>query len=193
MVPDPKSSPELRPAPAAGDLSPIKRWALNAFLIFHLVAITCWAMPITTPLTAALKDTFRPYLVWSGLFQSWDMFSPSPKTINSYVEATVTYANGNVRVWSFPRMERLSLTDRYMKERYRKFVEVLKEDMYSAMWPDVARHVARLNNNGSAPISSVVLVRYWSDIVPRADGKYTPSPWNGYRFFAYAVRPEDLQ
>jgi hypothetical protein len=186
------SSPASRPAPAAGDLSPMRRWALNGFLVFHLVAITCWAMPITTPLNAALNEAFRPYLVWTGLFQSWDMFSPSPKTINSYVEATVTYADGKVRIWSFPRMEQLNLTDRYMKERYRKFAEVLKEDMYSAMWPDVARHVALLNNNGSAPVTSVSLVRYWSDIVPRADGEYTPSPWNGYRFFSYAVRPEDL-
>lgn len=194
MIPDQTSSPGLRSTPGPDELSPKKRVALNAFLIFHLVAITFWAMPITTPLTAAFKEIVRPYLVWSGLFQSWDMFGPSPKSINSYVDAVVTHADGRVTTWSFPRMEQLSLTDRYLKERYRKFVENVKEDMYSAMWPDVALHVARLNNgSGGSRVTGVFLVRHWSNIVLRPDGQYTPAPWNSYRFFAYPVNAEALR
>ncbi len=169
-----------------------KRVLINIFLIFNLVAITCWAVPLTIPLTAVFKQTFRPYLAWSGLFQTWDMFSPSPKSINSYVEAIIVYQDGNTRKWSFPRMEQLSLIDRYFKERYRKFVENLKEDTNSALWPDTARFIARLNNNRAVPVKSVSLVRYWSDIVPRADGEYQPSPWRAYIFYTYTVNPRDL-
>lgn len=90
-------------------------------------------------------------------------------------------------------MEQLSLTQRYYKERYRKFAENLKEDANVALWSDAARHIARLNNDGSSSPAIVVLVRYWSDIVPRSDGSYHPEPWHAQIFYEYNVRPEDLK
>lgn len=135
---------------------------------------------------------FRPYLVWSGLFQSWDMFSPSPKTINSFVDAVIVYQDGSSKVWSFPRMEQLSLTDRYLKERYRKFVEVVKEDTMAPLWPDVARFLARRNNAPGDPVKTVQLVRHWSDIVALPGGSFGSTPWRAYPFFLYTVKPGDL-
>ena len=148
---------------------------------------------MTSPLVLAGRSFIRPYFLWAGLFQSWDTFSPSPKAINSYVEAIVLYQDGHTKIWAFPRMERLSLTQRYFKERYRKFVENLKEDTNSALWPDAARFIARLNNNGPSPVIKIFLVRYWSNIVPRADDPYTPGPWDAHVFYAYVVEPQDLK
>jgi len=51
----------------------LKKWqyiAINAFLIFHTLAICCWCMPFGSPFVAACRETLRPYFVWSGLFQS---------------------------------------------------------------------------------------------------------------------------
>ena len=169
-----------------------KRFLINAFILFHIAAITCWCVPIATPLTGPVKELVRPYLVWSGLFQSWDMFSPSPRNVNSHVEAIVLYKDGNTRNWSFPRMERLSLTGRYIKERYRKFAEVLQEDRYSALWPDAAKFIARLNNNRSVPVRMVFLVRYWSNIVPQPFGAYDPAPPDAHVFYALEIQPKDL-
>ena len=200
MVRKSKASSNLRSTPAGAQiqdprvdcLALAKRVAINTFLSFHILAIACWCLPVTTPLTMAFRDLLRPYFVWSGLFQSWDMFSPSPKSINSYVEAIVLYKDGNTRIWAFPRMERLSLTSRYFKERYRKFVENFKEDKFALLWPDAARFIARLNNNGPNPVKMVLLVRHWSNIVPRMDGTKTPEPWDAHVFYGYMVRPEDL-
>lgn len=200
MTPDFKASSKLQSSPPAApqreavDLPPRgKRILISIFLLFHLVAITVWAMPISTPLTSAVKEEVRPYLVWSGLFQSWDLFSPSPKSINSFVDAVVVFKDGSSKIWTFPRMEQLSLTDRYMKERYRKFVEVLKEDSMSPLWPDAARFVARLNNDPHDPVQTVQLVRHWSEIVPARDGQFVGTPWRAYPFFSYTVKPEDLK
>jgi hypothetical protein len=197
MVRKAKHSPGSRSRPGTptrgGRLTRAKRVLISAFLIFHIVAITCWCVPVNTPLTALSKELLRPYFVWSGLFQSWDMFSPSPKKINSYLEAIVLYKDGNTRIWPFPRMEHLSLTDRYFQERYRKFAEVLSDDKYAPLWPDAARFIARMNNNRSVPVKMVMLVRYWSDIVPRSGGPDRPSVRDTNVFYGYSVQPGDLK
>ena len=112
---------------------------ISAFLLFHILAITAWCIPLETPLIAELKGFIRPYMFWSGLFQGWDMFAPSPRSVNAYVEAAVIFKDGRIHNWKFPRMEQLGLTERYYRERYRKFVENLQVDSNSALWPDAAR------------------------------------------------------
>jgi len=167
--------------------------AINVFLIFHILSVACWCIPLANPLVAAGRNFVRPYLLWSGLFQSWDMFSPSPKSINSYVEAIILYKDGSTQNWAFPRMDRLSLTQRHFKERYRKFVENLKEDTNSALWPDAARFLARANNRAPSSVRMVFLIRYWSNIVPRNDGEYTPAAWDSHVFYGYTVEADDLK
>jgi hypothetical protein len=169
----------------------IQRLAINAFLIVHIVAITCWAIPLENPMTALCRNAVRPYFLWAGLFQSWDMFSPSPKSINLYVDAIVLYDDGNTRNWVFPRMDLLNLRDRYVQERYRKFVENLNGNV--ALWPDAARFIARMNNNRPIPVNMVFLVRHWSNIVFSPDGSYAPTPWDERIFYAYRPSAWELQ
>ena len=171
----------------------LKYFAINLFLLFHIVAISCWALPFNNPLIVSARNLVRPYLIWSGLFQSWDMFSPEPKRVNSYLEAIVIYQDGSSGLWSFPRMELLGFNERYTKERYRKFEENLQNDQYSGLWPDAARYVARANNNKSSPPKTIMLVVRWSDIIPRSDDAYDRGPWNSNIFFTYEVQPEDLK
>ena len=198
----PKSAPASRskqtppPPPPAARPSKLKYLAINAFIIFHLVAILFWSIPLNTPLNAAAKTLLRPYLVSSGLFQSWDMFGPNAKSANIYLEAVVIYKDGTTSLYSFPRMEMLSYSERYAKERYRKYEETLPNDTYAALWPDAARHIARLNNdkNHANPPTKVLLVVRWSDIImPTATRDYDRGPWDSHVFYSYDVTPEDLQ
>jgi hypothetical protein len=167
--------------------------AINTFLILHIVAIACWCLPIDGPVVALCNDWARPYFRWSGLFQSWNMFSPVPKSANTYVEATVIKQDGSRATWTFPRMEQLSLTQRVFKERYRKFAEDLARDQNDALLPDVACHIARLNSAPSNPAKTVILVQKWSFIVPRPNGSYIPEPWDQHVLYGYGVKPEDLK
>jgi hypothetical protein len=170
----------------------VGRAVINAFLIFHILGVTCWSIPLTNPLLTASRNLIRPYFLWAGLFQAWDMFSPTPRSINSYVEAIVLYKDGSTRNWAFPRMDHLSLTERYFKERYRKYVDSLGEDTNSALWPDAARRIARLNNDGPSAEAMVFLVRYSSAIVPQS-GSNIPAAWDTQVFYAYTVEPEDVK
>jgi hypothetical protein len=176
-----------------GMLQRVKYVAINAFLIFHLIATPCWCIPNTSPLIPICKNLVRPYFVWSGLFQSWDMFAPNPKSANSYMEAIILYKDRSSQLWSFPRMENLSLTQRYIKERYRKYEDNLQNNDNSELWPDAARRVARLNSDAANPAQSVLLVVRWSDIIPRTDGSYDRGPWDVNVFYSYPVKPEDLK
>jgi hypothetical protein len=190
-IPDSKANRNL---PAQSQrLQKVKRIAINAFIIFHLIAIVCWSLPVNNSLIHFVKESVRPYLVWSGLFQSWDMFSPDPKSVNSYLEAVVIYTDGTSQLWSFPRMELLGAKDRYFKERYRKYEENLQNNNYPDLWPDAARYIARLNSDSTHRVQKVLLVVRWSDIIPRSDNTYDRGPWDVNVFYTYTVKPEDLQ
>jgi hypothetical protein len=186
------------PIPRRKGWARIRYLAINVFLVAHLVAITCWAVPFSNPLIAMCRDLVRPYFQWAGLFQSWDMFSPVPKLANSYMEALVIYEDGNTRNWKFPRMELLNWKDRYSKERYRKFVEILQDEKNAAYWPDAARFIARVNNDRPVHVKMVLLIRYWSAINPRpagaaVNGSYKPAPWDEHVFYALPITPGDLE
>ena len=169
--------------------------AISAFLLFHLFAITCWCIPLNSLLIPKCKQLVGPYVIWSGLFQAWDMFAPNPSKLNIYIEAEVTFLNGQKSVWKFPKMHELGYTERYFKERFRKFsTEYLLADTNAGMWPDAARYVARVNSSDSNPAVCVRLIRHWSEVgLPETDGSYKPRPWFEYGFFTYRVKPADLR
>src|SRR6185312_14829620 len=109
----------------ASETRSILRDAISIFILFNLIAIICWAVPFNFSLTRDIKNLVRPYMLWTGLFQSWDTFAPNPKSTNSYLEAIAITQSHQQKFWVFPRMEQLSFGERYRKERYRKFAEVL--------------------------------------------------------------------
>jgi hypothetical protein len=178
---------------AANSESPsFLRSAISAFILFHLIAITCWAAPTDFWLVAGIRGLVRPYMRWSGLFQSWDTFAPNPPTANSYVKALVVTRNHHIHVWAFPRMEELSYSERYRKERYRKFAEVMLQPNNAAMIPDIAKHIARSFNSETDPPERVLLVQYQTDITPGADKTREPTP-KPFVFYDDYVQPEDLK
>ena len=157
-----------------------------------ILAIACWCLPIDRPLVTFLNDQTRSYFRWSGLFQGWNMFSPLPKSANTYVEATIVRQDGTKTTW-ISSDEQLSFTQRLFKERYRKFGEHLAREENHGLLPDVARHIARLNSTPSNPAKTVILIQKWSFIVPRPDGSFVPEPWDQHVLLGYGVKPEDLK
>jgi hypothetical protein len=166
--------------------------AVNIFILFHLIAITAWALPVNFSAVRDLREIIRPYMLWTGLYQSWDMFAPNPKSIDAYIKAVVFTQDRHMKVWTFPRMEELSFRERYPKERYRKFAEMLPDQKNEALWPGVAAHVARLFNNPIDPPDKVVLIEFRADIKPGADESSAPVPAPNVFYEGY-VEPGDLR
>lgn len=157
-----------------------------------MIAILSWAIPLNVAPLPQIKQIVRPYLLWTGLFQSWDFFAPNPRPVNSYIQAVAVTQDHHMRVFNFPRMEQLSYAKRYREERYRKFAEVLCDPRYAALWPDVARHVARLLNNSTDPPQMVILMKFQAPIKYGLTPKQEPVPRPEF-FYEYYVSGEDLR
>jgi hypothetical protein len=169
-----------------------RQGAISVFILFHLIAILCWTAPTASPLVEGVKGLVGPYMQWTALSQSWDTFAPDPKAVNAYLKAVAITQHGHMHVFAFPRMEQLSFGERYRKERYRKFAENLAVAGNAAVWPDIARHVARQYPNPADPPDKVVLVQFLADITPWVKNEHgqTPRPVVFYEDF---VEREDLR
>jgi hypothetical protein len=168
--------PGVAPKPENLQTETFRRGVISVFILFHLVAITCMAFPFDIPPIRNMKDLVKPYMVWAGLFQTWDMFAPNPEAVNSYIKTVVISRDRHMQVWSFPRMEELGFIERYRKERYRKFSDVLPQPQYAPLWPDVAAHAATQFNSQSDPPEKVLLIQFQSDIRPATDGAADSAP-----------------
>ncbi len=185
----------------------MSRIVLNLLILFHLTAIVFWSLPppasATRPLAGhygALREAVNrrtsAYILLTGLWQSWDMFSPNPLSLNCDVEADVTMRDGRTAAWIFPRMNELGLAQRYQMERWRKWREHVRCDDYRSIWADTARSVARRFNDATNPPVKVTLTRYWMELPP-AQSPMTPvcayyPRTNHYQFYDYVVQPGDL-
>lgn len=167
--------------------------ALSAFILFHIVAIVSFCFPLNTMFIPAIKNAVRPYMLWTGLFQAWDMFAPEPRRTNIRMAAEVTFRDGATRLWRFPEMNQLGYFARYAKERYRKYSnDNLRLDENALLWPDAARQIARINNtNPNNPPVAVRLVRSWAD-VPGPDAPPDSERWYSFVFYRYTVAPGDV-
>ena len=182
----------------------VKRAAISTLLLFHLVVIVSGSIPSQfflavalngQGLLTALREKLAVYASAIGLRQDWSMFAPNPLRQNTYIDAEITYRDGRKHIWTFPQMQELGYAERYAKQRYRKFAnENLWVKERSALWPDAARYIARLNGDASNPPRIVKLVHYWCVIPsPPPPGEAPQSEtWQRDVFFSYDVKPGDL-
>lgn len=173
------------------------RVLVSLFILLNLTAIAASALPARGRLWTGLSRVFAGYADFTGLWQSWNLFAPTPRTENVYLQARIVYRNGDTRVWDFYRPQQFGLLQRSWKERYRKWAnDNIRLDGNAASWPYVARYIARAANDRSGdPPQTVELVRYWSQIAPpspAAGRSQGPEAWSHFVFYRYRVDPRDL-
>ncbi len=175
-----------------------RRPLITIFILLHLYVMAFWGLPPSRFRSYMVAPIAR-YVLHSGLWHSWDMFSPDPQSMNFNLYAEVYFQDGSVKLWEFPRMEKLGYWERYQKERFRKWRDRVRQDIYSSVWNDTARYIARLHNTGPNKPVRVVMVRQWEPVPPPdADESYQPIPLtfhelsNSFRFSSYNVAPGDL-
>lgn len=126
------------------------------------------------------------YLLFSGFWQYWDMFSPNPASTDFYGTAKITYKDGTVKDYQYPRMYSLGLAEKYVSERYRKFYERAHPEAYQWIWPTFAQRIALKNFKDPAnPPVKVVLTRHWLKI--EQPGEPPATEYRSYDYFTYDV------
>lgn len=138
------------------------------------------------------KDSFAKfYLMSSGFWQFWDMFSPNPANTDVYADADITYADGTHSRYAYPRMYELGITEKYLKERYRKFFERAGYAQYSYAWPIFAARIARLTyKDKKNPPTQVNL--HVHKLTVAGPGEPQPTDYSDEEYFRYVVKPADL-
>jgi len=174
-------------------LHKLTRPLVTLFILFHLVFIAVWALPLSNSLTHLPRKFISPYFSWLGLHQEWALFAPNPIAANSYVNAQVTLENGDLRTWDFPQLEKLGFKERYSKARYRKYVGWLYRRGFNYAWPDAARYIARQFKDSAIRPRTVKLIRHWALIPPITLADDSQPIWRSTVFFVYQVQPGDLQ
>jgi len=103
----------------------------------------------------------------TGFWQFWDMFSPDPADTDLYLLADVTYKDGTVFRFHYPRVYDLPIAEKYLKERYRKFFENANQDAQAYARPYVAQRIAlECFKDPANPPVSVKLLRNMYPIKP---------------------------
>lgn len=134
-----------------------------------------------------LKDSpLKFYLLFTGFWQYWDMFSPNPASTDFYGTAEITYKDGRTLLYTYPRMYEMGMAEKYVSERYRKFYERAHPDLYKWIWPTFAQVIALKNyTDPSNPPVKVALTRHWLPIAP--PGKPQQPDYSQYTYYTHKV------
>lgn len=145
----------------------MRRTLVNAFIVLHLAVIWTWCLPQTFALRRPLTRLTSHYVLATGLWQGWSMFSPNPRRVDIRVGAEIEFADGAKTLYDFPQMDRLGYWERYRKERFRKWAnDSLRLDTKKALWKPAAEWVARRYDANPSRVTRVRLIRRWRDIPP---------------------------
>lgn len=185
---------------------------VKIFVFLIIFGITVWSLPNPPPSVQSGKrqpggsdwilywnqkylksNTFLSnFMLCTGLWQSWDMFSPNPSNLNIWADEVVTFADGTTRRHQYPRIEILPIPEKYLKERYRKFFERANGNEYAYLWPTFAQRIAleEFKDPKNPPIR-VELWRHFYFVKPPS--QVTKEEYTNVKYFTYEVDQQKLK
>lgn len=154
-----------------------------------------------TPDSVLRRNLFAPiYKIWMfcGLNQSWSLFSPTIRQLNYYPSAIITFEDGSKTLWEPPLMDRLSLIERFQREKFRKWsIDSLPWPRFKDFWVDFARFVGRQYYNPVNKPVAVSLNLRWIEIPNPSEKFYRQNelpPCTKFNTsFCYLFTKEDFQ
>ncbi len=183
---------------------------VKLFVLFHLVAITSWAIP--SPPSAVERGKVTPagtqwipywnkkyikpsppitlYLTTTGFWQYWDMFAPDPAQTDSWGDADIIFKDGSMKHYQYPRMFLLSIPLKLIKERYRKYFERAGSDDFNYLWGSFAYRVAYQFDDSKNPPVRVKLYRHWRPVAQ--PGQVQNEQYGSYMYYELVVNPQIL-
>ncbi len=170
----------------------IYKYAVNTFVITYVFVLTWWLL-YPTPLRTAILKPFVSPVVYFGLWQGWGVFSPNIRRTDVTLGANITYDDGMVYTWGFPRIDKCGLIEKMYMERYRKFgYDHANWDDHSYMWNDFSRYIGRINRRSGKKIVSIELFKTWCKLCPMEQalrGERNPEHFS--RYYVYHPSAED--
>ncbi len=137
-------------------------------------------------------DPVKVYVMTTGAWQYWDMFAPDPSNMDWYCTAEVEYRDGSKRTIPYPRMADLSLPEKFVKERYRKYYERAHNEMEQLDWPVFAQRMALLGYTDPNNPPHIVRLAAHS-LLTAAPGLQQSTAYTNDVYYSYVVDPRLLR
>ncbi|MFA6212010.1 MAG: hypothetical protein WCT03_23280 [Candidatus Obscuribacterales bacterium] len=181
-----------------------KRIAFNLVIIGYLSLATIVGVAELPVVPDAYKGNLISLGAPIGMRQGWRVFSPDLRTTNWHTVCLIELEDGTIKAVEFPRMEKLSLIERFIHEKQRNILgDRITNPIYKRFRPMIARYYARANINQCTVNAHGQPVRvtfvFASAPMPDIHGSHwvyrDQLPEHTFRqvYFSYAVKPEDLE
>jgi len=169
----------------------VKKITINLFIVLNLLMMARAQFDKKSPLINFVYTPITFVQNYFSMWRGWEMFAPNPLRTNQYVDAKITFKDGEKIIRDFPRPSNNSLLARYMwGERYRKYTsDALRLDSKKFLWKDAAIFVMKSikeTHPNKQPIE-VKLRRRWLDI-PNWNKEFIlhgELPKNEYKTYEY--------
>lgn len=119
-----------------------RRWALSAFVLFHLSALVMWTMP-NCAIKTQFQSPYRYYILPLGLWQWWAIFAPDPMGQSMTLNAEVVDVKGMRHTYEFQRLADLTWWQKFPRYRHCKFTGNMLNEEYKTHRTFTARHAVR--------------------------------------------------
>ena len=170
---------------------------ITAFISIYFGSVIVWLFA-----EIPFQRNLAPYAHWiniaDGGVQHWSLFSPDVRHIIYHETAVITFKDGSLKMYEFPRMEKLSHWEKFKHEKLRKlFGDCIPWPDYKVFLPSVSQFLAFCNTNKDNQPAIISMI-FNSSENPHPD----PNNWE-YRdklpvhseksiSFVYTVRESDL-
>jgi hypothetical protein len=137
-----------------------RRLAIVALLFSYFTLVIIWINP-GGPLPTFLMPTITPIIHTFGIGQSWSVFSPDVREANYHETALICFDDGLLKLYEFPRMQKLGYLERFRSEKFRKlFYDCMPWPDFKQFLPDFGRFVASANYCAANPPDFVALIHH---------------------------------
>lgn len=137
----------------------LSKGSISLFCIFFILSAQLIAFSHFPELKMTLRPLARPIGVGLGIEQMWLMFSPDVRRTNYHSNAVFTFADGTLRLYEFPRMDKRNQLDRFYKFKLQKlFNDVMANPVGKPYRPAIAEYLINCFESPSNPVEMVSLI-----------------------------------
>ena len=141
---------DLRPS-TVGPKRTLERLADNLVIIGFLSLATIVGVAELPVVPEQYKGNLISLGAPIGMRQGWRVFSPDLRTTNWHTLCLVELDDGTLKAKEFPRMEKLSLLERFIHEKQRNILgDRITNPIYKRFRPMIARYYARANSTAKS-------------------------------------------
>lgn len=137
----------------------LSKGVLSLFCVFFILAAQLIAFSHFPELKMILRPYTRPLGVGLGIEQMWLMFSPDVRRTNYHSTAVFTFADGTLRLYEFPRMDKRDYLSRFYGFKLQKlFNDVMANPVGKPYRPSIAEYLIKCFETPANPVEMVSFV-----------------------------------